>query len=280
MLGEPALVAGHHAGDAQRVALLAQQRVAAVPGAVATRSRGSPGSGRCTSSRCTATRTSAWPGLERRADRVQRRHEVGVVAHRRRAPSAPIRVMIRIDATTYGLSVISTPNIGFSASSGPMQNGMTYIVRPRMQPRYSSVMRCFISAGAIQLLVGPASASSTEQMKVRSSTRATSDGSVRAQNEFGLRSGSSGTSVPAATSSSVSRSHSSVGAVAPHDPVRGGQLGDLAHPGEQPRVPGRRARCRRSSHGVELTLGGRGNHGFSSRSTLTQCPTRPLAAAA
>ena len=36
-----------------------------------------------------------------------------------------------------------------------MQNGMTYMVRPRMQPRYSSVMSCFISAGAIQLLVGP-----------------------------------------------------------------------------------------------------------------------------
>ncbi len=38
-------------------------------------------------------------------------------------------------------------------------------------------MTFFMSAGAIQLLVGPASASSTEQMKVRSSTRATSDGS-------------------------------------------------------------------------------------------------------
>lgn len=48
---------------------------------------------------------------------------------------APIRVMIRIEATTYGLSVISTPNIGFSASTGPMQKGMTYIVRPRIAPR-------------------------------------------------------------------------------------------------------------------------------------------------
>ena len=68
-----------------------------------------------------------------------------------------------------------------------MQNGMTYIVRPRMQPRYSSVMIAFISAGSIQLLVAPASFGSTEQMKVRSSTRATSVGSVAAQNEFGLR---------------------------------------------------------------------------------------------
>ncbi len=116
--------------------------------------------------------------------------------------------MIRIETTTYGLSVISTPYMGSSASSGPMQNGMTYIVRPRIDPRYSSVIVRFISAGSIQLLVGPASASSTEQMKVRSSTRATSVGSVRAQNELGRRSGSSREIVPAATSSSVSRFHS------------------------------------------------------------------------
>ena len=72
--------------------------------------------------------------------------------------------MIRIEHTTYAESVISTPNIGDSASSGPMQNGMTYIVRPRMQPRYRSVMTDFISSGAIQLFVAPASASSREQM--------------------------------------------------------------------------------------------------------------------
>src|SRR2546430_8656691 len=77
-----------------------------------------------------------------------------------------------------------------------------------MLPRYSSVIVRFISDGAIQLLVGPASASSTEQMNVRSSTRAASDGSVRAQNELGLISGFSGTSAPLATSSPVRRSHS------------------------------------------------------------------------
>jgi phosphoenolpyruvate carboxykinase (GTP) len=43
-------------------------------------------------------------------------------------------------------------------------NDTKYIVRPRMQPRYSSVMIDFISPGSIQLLVGPASASSAEQM--------------------------------------------------------------------------------------------------------------------
>src|SRR6185369_6206068 len=120
----------------------------------------------------------------------------------------PVRVGMRSEATTYALSVISTPKNGFSAVSGPMQNGITYIVRPCMQPRYSSVMVAFISAGAIQLLVGPASASSTEQMNVRSSTRATSVGSVQAQYEFGRFTGSSATSVPAATSSDVRRVHS------------------------------------------------------------------------
>ena len=56
--------------------------------------------------------------------------------------------MIRIEATTYSESVISTPSIGFSAVVGPMQNGMTYMVRPRMHPRYSSVIIAFISAGS------------------------------------------------------------------------------------------------------------------------------------
>ena len=95
--------------------------------------------------------------------------------------AVPIRVMVRIDTTTYSESVISTPSLGSSAPSGPIQNGTTYIVRPRMQPRYNSVMVARISAGAIQLLVGPASDSRSEQMKVRDSTRATSEGSERAR---------------------------------------------------------------------------------------------------
>src|SRR4051794_19895966 len=120
---------------------------------------------------------------------------------------APIRVIIFIEATTYSESVISTPSIGRSAVSGPMQNGMTYIVRPRMHPRYRSVIVVFISAGSHQLLVTPASDSSSEQMNVRSSTRATSSGSEAAQNEFGLA--VSRTNVPASTSFVVVRSHSS-----------------------------------------------------------------------
>ena len=60
-----------------------------------------------------------------------------------------------------------------------MENGTTYIVRPFMEPWNSSLSCARISAGSRQLFVGPASASSREQMNVRSSTRATSPGSEK-----------------------------------------------------------------------------------------------------
>ena len=62
-----------------------------------------------------------------------------------------------------------------------MEKGTTYMVRPRMQPASSPLSEVRISAGSRQLLVGPASISFSEQMKVRSSTRATSPGSEWAQ---------------------------------------------------------------------------------------------------
>ena len=85
--------------------------------------------------------------------------------------------MIRIETTTYAESVISTPSWEMLLPSGPMQNGTTYIVRPAMHPSNSPANVRRISSGAIQLFVGPASLSFSEQMNVRSSTRATSLGS-------------------------------------------------------------------------------------------------------
>src|SRR4051812_28930479 len=114
--------------------------------------------------------------------------------------------MIRMLTTTYAESVISTPYMGLSALRRPITNGMTYIVRPRIEPRYSSVIVARISSGAIQWLVGPASASSRLQMNVRSSTRATSEGSDAHQKLSGFF--SSRTKVPAATRSPVSCSYS------------------------------------------------------------------------
>ena len=56
---------------------------------------------------------------------------------------------------------------------------MTYIVRPVMHPVYSFFRISFIFAGDSQLFVGPASSFLFEQIKVRSSTRATSAGLER-----------------------------------------------------------------------------------------------------
>jgi hypothetical protein len=82
-----------------------------------------------------------------------------------------------------------------------MENGTTYIVRPRIEPVNRSVIVLRISEGARQLLVGPASSSFSEQMKVRSSTRATSDGSDQARYELGRLASDRRLNVPASTSS-------------------------------------------------------------------------------
>ena len=58
-----------------------------------------------------------------------------------------------------------------------MEKGTTYMVRPFMQPLKRPCERLAHLVGSHQLLVGPASISLAEQMKVRSSTRATSPGS-------------------------------------------------------------------------------------------------------
>ena len=88
--------------------------------------------------------------------------------------------------------------------TGPMTKGTTYMVRPIIDPFIKSVMEwCICSGSALkstltlhsafqsprQLLVGPASFSLSLQIKVLSSTRATSPGSDRAKKELGLMAG-------------------------------------------------------------------------------------------
>ncbi len=92
---------------------------------------------------------------------------------------------------------------------GPMLNGTTYIVRPRMQPLNSPRSVAFISLGSTQLLFGPASLLLRGQTKVRSSMRATSFGSERARKLWGRFSGFSRIRVPDSTISSHSPSYSS-----------------------------------------------------------------------
>jgi len=112
----------------------------------------------------------------------------------------PMRVIIFMLTTTYGESVTWTPMWEMGEPSGPMLKGMTYIVLPRMQPLNSLVRFSFISFGAIQLFIGPASSFRTLQMNVRSSTRATSPGSDRERKLFGRFCSLSLINVPEATS--------------------------------------------------------------------------------
>ena len=93
------------------------------------------------------------------------------------------RVMMVILTTTYGESVISMPYLAMSLSGFPIENGITYMVRPCMHPAKILWNSAFISSGDFQWLVKPASSSFSEQMKVRSSTRATSLLSDRARKE-------------------------------------------------------------------------------------------------
>ena len=79
-----------------------------------------------------------------------------------------------------------------------MQYGMTYMVRPAMQPSNSASILAWPSAGDIQWLFGPASSFSGVQTKVRCSTRATSSGCERCSQLLGCVSGLSGNRVPSA----------------------------------------------------------------------------------
>ena len=92
--------------------------------------------------------------------------------------------------------------------SGPIENGTTYKVRPTIEPANKGFKVARMSAGSIQLLVGPASSFLSEQIKVRSSTRATSDGSEQAKKELGRLDGFKRFMVPLATICSHSKSYS------------------------------------------------------------------------
>ena len=52
----------------------------------------------------------------------------------RSSTGVPTRVMIRMLTTTYGESVTCTPSCEIGPPSGPIENGTTYMVRPRIDP--------------------------------------------------------------------------------------------------------------------------------------------------
>src|ERR1035437_5643259 len=68
---------------------------------------------------------------------------------------SPMRVLIRMFTTTYGESVISIPRRPIGDPTGPIENGMTYIVRPRIDPLKSPLSVSRISAGSRPVFGGP-----------------------------------------------------------------------------------------------------------------------------
>jgi hypothetical protein len=91
-----------------------------------------------------------------------------------------MRAMIRMFTTAYAESVSCTPIWLIGEPIGPIENGITYIVRPRIEPRKTSFRVFRMTNGSAQLFVGPAFSFDNEHIKVRSSTRATSFGWERA----------------------------------------------------------------------------------------------------
>jgi len=77
--------------------------------------------------------------------------------------------------------VTCTPICEIGPPTGPIENGTTYMVRPRIEPSKISFIFACIALGSAQLFVGPASISFSEAMKVRPSVRATSLGCERAR---------------------------------------------------------------------------------------------------
>ena len=128
--------------------------------------------------------TSFWPGSSG-APTVCTQGTKSPSAPSSSTTARPMRVIRRMFTATYGESDSSTPMCEIGEPSGPMLNGTTYSVRPRIEPRNSALSPVCsssrISEGSTQLLVGPASSRRTLQMKVRSSTRATSEGSEHAR---------------------------------------------------------------------------------------------------
>ena len=167
VLRKPAFLARLPACDAQSVAFLAQQRIAAVAGTEAPDAEF-----------LGEMHDVAPPGIEF-ADRVHPLYEFALALDTIKRLRTHACHQVHIHRNVGAVGSPRSRKRAYGEPSGPMQYGITYITRPRMQPSNSpSSSRC-ASSGAIQLLLGPASSRSAVHMKVRFSTRATSEGSER-----------------------------------------------------------------------------------------------------
>ena len=238
MLGEPTLVAGHDARDAQRVALLPEQRVSAVPGSVRPDLARLRESARCTWSVARPRARPACPG----SSGAPKECSAGTKSASSPIASStvvPIRVMMRIDATTYGLSVISTPNMGLSAVQRPhAERDDVHGPAPHAAP--VELGHALLHLAGVHPVVGWPGVGRVDGADERPLLDPGDVGRVGPRPErIRLLSGLSGTSVPAPTSCRSAADHSASEPSHQYDPVGRGELGDLLHPGTQARVTGR-----------------------------------------
>ena len=219
MLGEPAFVAAHHRRDAQREALLAEQRVAAVARAVR------PDLARLGKVHdvlvlacCTASARRAAPGASGAPTECTQGTN-GPSLPSTSYTARPMRVMMRMLTATYGLSESSTPICAIGLPIGPIENGTTYIVRPRMQPSNRPFERARASRAGATPVVRRAGVVLALAADERAVLDARDVGRIRAREVAAraLRRIERDEACPPRPSRAHRRSYSAVAAVAPDD---------------------------------------------------------------
>ena len=175
---------------------------------------------------------------ERRADRVHAGHERRRRCRATSSTARPMRVMIRMLTTTYGrVGDLDADVRDRAAERAHRERDDVHRAAAHAAVEEAVQRRAHLARARPSCWSGPASSSRSLQMNVRSSTRATSDGSEQREEAVGpLRRIEPAATCPLATISSHSRSYSSCAAVAPDDAVGLRQRGDLAHPAQQARM--------------------------------------------
>ena len=251
MLGHPALVAGHRRGDAQRVALLAEQGVAAVARAVAP-DRAVSGKWAMYLVSLHGHATSAWPSVERGADRVQALDEAGVRAPRwRRSTGVPMRAMIlHRDDDVGGVGDLDAEHRHVGLDVAHDERDDVHRATGHAAPVEVGHQAPSSRPATIQLFVKPASFSSLgadEGAVLDARDVARVGGRVEASSASCRVEPGEGAGRRRAAS--VSRSHSSSEPSTQWIASRGGQRGDLVDPGLQACVTRARRVLRLRGHG-------------------------------
>ena len=165
VLRHPAFVARLHRCDTQRMTLLRPAARCRRSRNRTTRSRASPGNGRCISAlHCSARSSPAdWAPAARRPNAVRGTNSPS--SPRTSSTRFPTRVMMCMLTTTYAESVISTPILALGEPNRAHAVGNDVHRAAHHRAREQPVSFCFIFAGSSQLLVGPASSLVREQIK-------------------------------------------------------------------------------------------------------------------